>query len=161
MQKLCDVDRLSSSHQLLKTSKQFKSIYCVWLFDNLSYIFMRVWGGRYISKCNFHILNWWLNIKCIAYFVFCIVTFGNIPNILNCIRVKLKSRLKSGNACYHSVQNRFSYILLSKNIKIEICRTIILPVVLYRRETCFLTLKKEHRVRVFENRVLRNIYIYI
>jgi hypothetical protein len=36
----------------------------------------------------------------------------------------------SGNACYHSVQNVFSSSLLSKNVKIQIYRTIILPVVL-------------------------------
>jgi len=48
----------------------------------------------------------------------------------NSIQEKIKSRLKSGNACYLSVQNLFSSILLSKNIKIKIYRTIILPVVL-------------------------------
>ena len=52
-----------------------------------------------------------------------------------------------------------SSILLSKNIKFEICRTMIFPVVLYRRETCFLTLKEEHRLRVSENRVLRKIFV--
>ena len=45
--------------------------------------------------------------------------------------------------------------LLSKNLKIKIYRTIILPVVLYGCETWSLTLRKEHRLRVFENRVLR------
>jgi len=43
------------------------------------------------------------------------------------IRDEIKSRLKSGNACYH--------LLLSKNIKISIYRTIILPVVRYGCET--------------------------
>jgi hypothetical protein len=47
--------------------------------------------------------------------------------------------------------------LMSKNIKIRIYKTIILPVVLYGWETCSLTLKEEHRLRVFENRVLRRI----
>jgi hypothetical protein len=47
--------------------------------------------------------------------------------------------------------------LLSKNLKIRICKTIILPVVLYRCETWSLTLREEHRLRVFENRVLRKI----
>jgi hypothetical protein len=47
--------------------------------------------------------------------------------------------------------------LLSKNIKIRIYRTIILPVVLYECETWSLTLREEHRLRVFENRVLRRI----
>jgi hypothetical protein len=43
-----------------------------------------------------------------------------------------------------------SSCLLSKNIKIGICKTIILPVVLYGCETWFLILKEEHRLRVFE-----------
>jgi hypothetical protein len=67
----------------------------------------------------------------------------------------VKSRLKSGNACYHSVQNLLSFSLLSKNLKIKIYRTIILPVVLYRCETWSLRLREERRLRVFENRVLR------
>jgi len=47
------------------------------------------------------------------------------------IQEEMKSGLKSGNACYHSVQNFLSSSLLSKNIKIKIYRTIILPAVLY------------------------------
>jgi hypothetical protein len=47
--------------------------------------------------------------------------------------------------------------LLSKNLKIEIYRTIIFPVVLYGCETWLLTLREESRLRVFENRVLRRI----
>jgi hypothetical protein len=48
--------------------------------------------------------------------------------------------------------------LLSKDFKIKIYRTIILPVILYGCETWLLTLREEHRVRVFENRVLRRIF---
>jgi hypothetical protein len=48
--------------------------------------------------------------------------------------------------------------LLSKNTKIKINRTVILPVVLYGCETWSLTLREEHRLRVFENRVLRRIF---
>jgi hypothetical protein len=48
--------------------------------------------------------------------------------------------------------------LLSKNIKIRIYKTIILPVVLYGCETWSLTLRKEHGLRVFENRVLRRMF---
>jgi hypothetical protein len=47
---------------------------------------------------------------------------------------------------------------LSKNIKIRIYKSIILPVVLYGCETWSLTLREEHRLRVFENRVLRRIF---
>ena len=53
----------------------------------------------------------------------------------NSIQEEIKSRLKSGNACYHSVQNLLSSSLLSKNLKIKIYRTIILPVALYGCET--------------------------
>jgi hypothetical protein len=52
-----------------------------------------------------------------------------------CIYEEIKSRLKSGNSYYYSVQNLLSFSFLSKNIKIKIHRTVILPVVLYRRET--------------------------
>ena len=51
------------------------------------------------------------------------------------IHEEIRSRLKLGNACYHSVQNLLSSSLLSKNLKIKIYRTIILPVVLYGCET--------------------------
>jgi len=48
--------------------------------------------------------------------------------------------------------------LISKNIKIKIHKTIILPVILYGCETWSLTLREERRVRVFEKRVLRRIF---
>ena len=71
------------------------------------------------------------------------------------IQEEIKSRLKSGNACCHSVQNLLSYSFLSKNLKFKIYKTINLPVVLYGCETWSLTFREEHRLRVFENRVLR------
>jgi hypothetical protein len=52
-------------------------------------------------------------------------------------------RLNSGNACYHSVQNLLSSRLLSKNVKVKIYKTIILPMALYGCETWFLILRKE------------------
>jgi hypothetical protein len=63
-----------------------------------------------------------------------------------------------GNVCNHSVQNLLSSRLLSKNTKIRVCRSIILPFVLYGCETWSLTLREEQRLRVFENRVLRRIF---
>jgi hypothetical protein len=71
---------------------------------------------------------------------------------------EIKSRLNSGNACYHSVQSLLSSRLLSRNVKVKIYKTIILRVVLYGCETWSLTLREEHRLRVFENRVLRGIF---
>jgi len=76
----------------------------------------------------------------------------------NCIAEEIKSRLRSGNACHHSVQNLLSSRLLYKNLKIKIYRTIILPVVLYGCETWSLTLREERKLRVFENMVLRRIF---
>jgi hypothetical protein len=82
-------------------------------------------------------------------------SFGNVSQFKylgktaineNLIREEIKRRFNSGNACYHSVQNLLSSRLLSKNLKIRICKTIILPVVLYGCETWSLTLREEHRV---------------
>ena len=56
------------------------------------------------------------------------------------------------------MQNLLSSRLLSKNLKIKIYRTVILPVVLYGCETWLLTLWEERKLRVFENRVLRRIF---
>jgi sorting nexin-29 len=74
------------------------------------------------------------------------------------IQEEIRRRLNSGNACYHSVQSLLSSCLLSKNLKIRICKTIILSVVLYGCETWSVTLREEHRLRVFENRVLRRVF---
>ena len=73
----------------------------------------------------------------------------------NSIQEEIKSRVKLGNACYHSVQKVLSSSLLSKNLKIKIYKTIILPVVLCECETWSHTLREERRLRVFENRVLK------
>jgi hypothetical protein len=70
---------------------------------------------------------------------------------------EIKSRLNSGNACYHSVQSLLSSHLLSRNVKVKIYKNIILPL-LYGCETWSLTLREDHRLRVFENRVLRRIF---
>jgi hypothetical protein len=52
-----------------------------------------------------------------------------------------------------SVQSLLPSRLQSRNVKVKIYKTIILPVVLYECETWSLTLREEHRLRVFENRV--------
>jgi hypothetical protein len=76
----------------------------------------------------------------------------------NLIQEEIKRRLNLGNACCHLMQNLLSSCLLFKNIKIAIYITIILPVVLCECETWSLTLREEHRLSVFENRVLRRIF---
>jgi hypothetical protein len=71
----------------------------------------------------------------------------------NFIQEEIKRRLNSDNVYYYSVQNLLSSRLLSKNVKI-----ISLPVVPYARETWSLTLREAHRLRMFENRVLRRMF---
>jgi hypothetical protein len=76
----------------------------------------------------------------------------------NCMHEEIKSSLNSRNACYHSVQGLLSSRLLCRKLKVKIYKTVILPVVLYGCETWSLTLREEHRLRVFEIRVLRGIF---
>jgi hypothetical protein len=61
----------------------------------------------------------------------------------------------SGNAYYPAVRNTFSSCYLSNNVKIKIYKIVILPVILYGCETWSLTVWEEHRLRVFEKRVLK------
>jgi hypothetical protein len=74
------------------------------------------------------------------------------------IQEEINRKLNLGNAFYHSFQNLLFSHLLSENIIIRIFKTIILPVVLYVCETWSLNLGEKHRLRVFENRVLRRIF---
>jgi hypothetical protein len=81
---------------------------------------------------------------------------GVIKTNQNMIQEEIKRN--SANASYHLVQNILSSHLLSKNVKFRIYKTIILPVLLYGCEIWSLTLWEEHRLGVFENRVLRRIF---
>ncbi|KAJ4425798.1 hypothetical protein ANN_27423 [Periplaneta americana] len=82
---------------------------------------------------------------------------ATVTNI-NDTREQIKRRINMGNACYYSVEKLLSSSLLSKNLKVRIYKTVILPVLLYGCETWTLTLREEHRFRVFENKVLRKIF---
>jgi len=83
---------------------------------------------------------------------------GTALTYQNSIQEKIKSRLKSGNAFYYSVQKLLLSSLLFRNINIKIYRTTIFHVVLYEYETWSLILKEEHTLRMFENRFLRRIF---
>jgi hypothetical protein len=60
---------------------------------------------------------------------------GTALTYQNSLQKEIKNKLKSENACCHSVQNIVSSSLLSKNMKIKIKRTLILPVVVYGCKT--------------------------
>jgi hypothetical protein len=68
------------------------------------------------------------------------------------IRDETNNRLNSGNACYHSIQNLL-FVSARKLIKYK----RLTSVVLYGYETWSLTLREEHKFRLFENRLLRKI----
>jgi len=71
--------------------------------------------------------------------------------------LKHKRRRKSGNACYHSVQDLLSSSFPCKYVKIKVHRILSLTC-FYGCEISYLTRRKEHRLKVFENRVLRKIF---
>ncbi|KAJ4434392.1 hypothetical protein ANN_22952 [Periplaneta americana] len=83
---------------------------------------------------------------------------ATVTNI-NDTREEIKRRINMGNACYYSVEKLLSSSLLSKNLKVRIYKTVILPVVLYGCETWSLTLREEQRLRVLRNQLtfLRSI----
>jgi hypothetical protein len=76
----------------------------------------------------------------------------------NWIHYKIKNRLNSGNCCYHAVQNLLSSHTLPKNVMFKIYRTIILAFVSYGCYIWPLTLIKDHRFGILENRILRRIF---
>ncbi|KAJ4445250.1 hypothetical protein ANN_07051 [Periplaneta americana] len=82
---------------------------------------------------------------------------ATVTNV-NDTREEIKRRINIGNACYYSVEKLLSSSLLSKNLKVRIHKTVILPVLLYGCETWTLNLREEHRLRVFENKVLRKVF---
>jgi hypothetical protein len=84
--------------------------------------------------------------------------FGTTLTGQNYMHEGIKSRSNMGNACYQSVQSLLSFRLMSRNVKVKVYKTIILRVVLYGSETWTLTLRVEHKKRVFENRALRRIF---
>jgi hypothetical protein len=71
---------------------------------------------------------------------------------------KIKRRLDSGNACYHLVLYLLSFRLLSKNVKVRMYKTIILPLVLYGCEMWSVILREERKLSVFENGGEENIW---
>jgi hypothetical protein len=76
----------------------------------------------------------------------------------NHIHQEVKSRLHFVSACYHSLWKLLSSRIISKIIKIKMCKPIISPLILHGCETWSLIQMEEQRLRVLENRVLRRIF---
>ena len=103
---------------------------------------------------NQNIVNRNLSFENVQKFRYLGVTVTNT----NDIRKEIKLRINMGNACYFSLEKILLSRLLSKKLKGETYKTIILSFVLYDCETWSLTLREEHRLRMFENNVLRKIF---
>jgi hypothetical protein len=71
---------------------------------------------------------------------------------------KLHKKSSVGHAYYYLVQNIMFSCLLSESIKIKMYKTVILPVVLYGCETWSFIIREVHKLRMFENRMLRRIF---
>jgi hypothetical protein len=104
------------------------------------------------QNCDINVLN-----RCFENMAQIIYLDTTVTN-QNFIQAEYNRRLNSGNACYRSVQNLLSSRLLSRNVKMWIYKTTILPVVLYGRQIWSQILKEGQRLRVLENRVLRRIF---
>jgi hypothetical protein len=86
-------------------------------------------------------------------------TFRTTLTHQNAIQEGIKSRLSSANCWCYSFAECFVFQIGVQNVKIKICRSIILPVVLFMCETWWLTMREEPKPRMFENRVLRGILV--
>ncbi|KAJ9574461.1 hypothetical protein L9F63_008387, partial [Diploptera punctata] len=107
-----------------------------------------------LNNVNVQLMTNEENVEEVAEFKY----LGTIITNRNEMHKEIKHRLNSGNACYYALQRLLMSQLLSKNVKLKIYKTIILPVILYGCETWTLTLREERRLQVFENKVLRKIF---
>ena len=80
---------------------------------------------------------------------------GSMITNTNDIHEEIKRRIKMGNVCYYSLE-KMSSSLFSNKFKVNIKQSY--TVVLYGCETWSLTLREEHRLTIFVNKVLRKIF---
>jgi len=80
------------------------------------------------------------------------IYLGMTPKDQNCMHEEIRSRLYSGNSCYHLAKNNFCTHLQSNNMKIKIYINIILSAALHGCKTWSLTPRKGYRQRIFDNR---------
>ena len=135
-------------------------IFCFVLEKQYIYVYVYIYiyiiitsrQGNVVQNQNIVIEN--LSFEKVEKFKYLGVTVTNTNDIYE----EIKRRINMENACYYSLEKIFSFHLLSKKLKVNTYKTIILPVIQYGCETWSLTLREENRSKVFENKVLRKIF---
>jgi hypothetical protein len=83
---------------------------------------------------------------------------GSIITQDNDIKTEISMRLQSANKCFFGLSKIFRSRAISKNLKVRMYLTLLMPIVLYGAETWPLRKTEEQRMAVFERKILRKIY---
>jgi hypothetical protein len=86
------------------------------------------------------------------------IYLGSILTEKNDELTEIKARLQSGNKCYYRLSNLLKTRMISKNLKIQLYRTLIRPVVMYGCEVWTLRKSEQNRLLIFERKILRRIF---
>ena len=79
-------------------------------------------------------------------------------NKMNNRSVEVNAQLIMANRAYYGLQNHMKSTIISRNIKTLLYKTLIRPVLTYGAETWVLSKQDEHRLRIFERKILWRIY---
>ena len=83
---------------------------------------------------------------------------GTMINKMNNRSVEVNARLTMANRAYYGLQNHLKSRIISRNTKTLLYKTLIRPVLTYGAETWVLSKQDEHRLSIFERKILRKIY---
>ena len=83
---------------------------------------------------------------------------GTMVNKMNSRSVEVNARMIMANRAYYGLQNHMKSRNISRNIKILLYKRLIRPVLTYGAETWVLSKQDEHRLSIFERKILQRIY---
>jgi len=83
---------------------------------------------------------------------------GTMVNKMNNGSVEVNARLTMANRAYYGLQNHMKSRTISRNTKTLLYKTLMRPVLTYGTETWVLSTQDEHRLSIFERKILRRIY---